>query len=190
MEILSVCPYVITSAFPRIIPESCHTPHIMHHRKEYDISNDNDTHRDYDNDKDKMLIRPITCYIFKKQGAQGYQIWHLQWQRQWRRRRQRQRQKCWKDSTYAIFSNIARIAKLPYWQGRPLLKVSLYCQSVIVQVFCFVCIVKIVKFGKKIEIWSKLWNFVKIVIFCQNCDIWSKLLSLVKIVKYGQNCEI
>jgi len=50
-----------------------------------------------------MLIRPITCYIFKKQGAQGYQIWHLQWQRQWRRRRQRQRQKCWKDSTYAKF---------------------------------------------------------------------------------------
>ena len=50
-----------------------------------------------------MLIRPITCYIFKKQGAQGYQIWHLQWQRQWRRRRQRQRQKCWNDSIYAKF---------------------------------------------------------------------------------------
>ena len=59
MEILSVCrsvcPYVITSTFPRIIPESCHTPHVMHHRKEYDISddNDNDTHRNKDKDNDK-----------------------------------------------------------------------------------------------------------------------------------------
>ena len=29
--------------------------------------------------------------------------------------------------------NIAMIAKLPYWQGKTLIKVSLYCHSVIVQ---------------------------------------------------------
>ena len=48
----------------------------MHHWKEYDISDDNDsdkdTHKDKykdkdeDNDNDKMLKRPIICYIFKK----------------------------------------------------------------------------------------------------------------------------
>ena len=58
----------------------------MHHWKEDDISdyndNDKDAHKDKykdkdedkDNDKDKMLKRPFTCYIFKKQGVQGYQI--------------------------------------------------------------------------------------------------------------------
>ena len=40
--------------------------------------------------------------------------------------------------------NIARIAKLPYCQGRVLLKVSLYCLSVIVQVVCLSVIVQVV----------------------------------------------
>ena len=56
----------------------------MHHWKEDDIRDDNDndkdTHkdkykdRDEDNYKDKVLKRPITCYIFEKLGVQGYQI--------------------------------------------------------------------------------------------------------------------
>merc|ERR1712179_182061 len=83
---LSVCPYVIASIFPiyglQIIPESCQTPHIIHHWKEDDISDDNDndkdTHKDKyedkDKDKDKMLKRPIKCYIFEEQGVRGYQI--------------------------------------------------------------------------------------------------------------------
>ena len=47
-----------------------------------DKDNDKDTHKDKykdkgednDKDKDKMPKRPITCYISKKQGVQGYQI--------------------------------------------------------------------------------------------------------------------
>ena len=35
-----------------------------------------DKYEDKDKDKYKMLKRPITCYIFEKQGVQGYQIWH------------------------------------------------------------------------------------------------------------------
>ena len=34
-----------------------------------------DTHKDKDKDKDKVLKRPNICYIFEKQGVQGYQIW-------------------------------------------------------------------------------------------------------------------
>ena len=69
--------------------------------------------KDEDNDKDKMLKRPITCYIFEKQGVQGYQIGHLQWRRQWprkrqwqwqrQRQRQRQRRKCWKPQHRLYF---------------------------------------------------------------------------------------
>ena len=77
MEILSVCrsvcPYVITSTFPRITPESCHTPHVMHHRKEYDISddNDNDTHRDKDKDNDKgeNADKTHNMLYFQKAGS-------------------------------------------------------------------------------------------------------------------------
>ena len=85
VEILFVCLfvilYVITSTFPiwclQFIPESCQTPHIIHHWKEDNISddkdNDKDTHKDKYEDKDKdkykMLTRPITCYIFEKQGV-------------------------------------------------------------------------------------------------------------------------
>ena len=66
---------IITSIFPiyglQIIPESCQTPHIIHHWKEDDISddkdNDKDKYEDKDKDKYKMLKRPITCYIFLKQ---------------------------------------------------------------------------------------------------------------------------
>ena len=45
-----------------------------------DNDNDKDTHKDKykdedkDNDKDKIPKRPFICYIFKKQGVQGYQI--------------------------------------------------------------------------------------------------------------------
>ena len=51
--------------------------------------------------KHKVLERPNMCYIFEKQGFQGYQIWHrirIQWQRiqqqwrQWQRRQWQQRQ--------------------------------------------------------------------------------------------------
>ena len=80
----SVCHSAIASIFPiyglQIIPESCQTLHIIHHWKEDDISHDDDNdkdtrkYKDNDKDKDKMLKRPITCYIFKKQGAQGFQI--------------------------------------------------------------------------------------------------------------------
>ena len=83
---LFVCLSVIASIFPiyglQIIPESYQTPHTIHHWKEDDISDDNDNdkdtqkdkYEDKDKDKYKMPKRPITCYIFEKQGVQGYQI--------------------------------------------------------------------------------------------------------------------
>ena len=38
-----------------------------------------DTHCHFeDKDKDRMLKRPNICYVFEKQGVQGYQIWHSQ----------------------------------------------------------------------------------------------------------------
>ena len=45
------------------------------------VNNDKDTHKDKYKDKDKykMLKRPITWYIFVKQGVKGYQIWNSQW---------------------------------------------------------------------------------------------------------------
>ena len=45
-----------------------------------DNDNDKDTHKDKykdkdgDDDIDKVVKRPITCYIFEKQGVQGYQM--------------------------------------------------------------------------------------------------------------------
>ena len=36
--------------------------------------NDNDTHKDKDNGKDKVFQRPKICYIFQKQWFQGYQV--------------------------------------------------------------------------------------------------------------------
>ena len=57
--------------------------HIIYRRKAEDFvcdDNDKDTQkdkykdRDKENDKDKVLKKPITCYIFKKMGVQGYQI--------------------------------------------------------------------------------------------------------------------
>ena len=43
----------------QIILQSCQTPHIIHHEKEGNISEDNAI--DKDTEKDKMLKRPIIC---------------------------------------------------------------------------------------------------------------------------------
>ena len=62
---IPVCPFillfVIASHFwgLQFIPESCQTPHIIHHEKEGNISEDNAI--DKDTEKDKMLKRPIIC---------------------------------------------------------------------------------------------------------------------------------
>ena len=49
----------------QIIPELCQTPHIIHHWKEYDISDDNDndkdTHKAKDKYKDKETMKKTKC---------------------------------------------------------------------------------------------------------------------------------